>query len=88
MPTELEDEALWPDDRIAAAEAQIAAEKQRRAAAKEAANPPPPPDFNNLSDQELRNMCAEGDRAKRVQREAERRAMLEAQQVNRYGGGA
>jgi hypothetical protein len=37
MTTELEDEAMWPDERIAAAKAEILAEEQRRAAAKAAA---------------------------------------------------
>jgi hypothetical protein len=37
MPSEIEDEILWSDERIAAAKLELAAEEQRRAAAKEAA---------------------------------------------------
>jgi hypothetical protein len=36
MTSELEDEDVWPTDRLVRAEAEIAAEKQRRAAAQEA----------------------------------------------------
>lgn len=35
--SEVQDETVWPDERIARAEAELAAEKQRRAAAKDAA---------------------------------------------------
>jgi hypothetical protein len=36
QPNELEDESLWPTDRLVRAEAEIAAEKERRAAAQAA----------------------------------------------------
>jgi hypothetical protein len=76
---------VWDRARLARAKVELEEIDKRLRDADVAANPPPAPDFNQMSDAELRNLCIEGDRAKRAQREAEQRAALEAQAQNRRG---
>ncbi len=95
MTSEIEDEELWPDSRIAIAKAEIAAEEHRRAQARiteedrQRAAEFEAMKIHTMSDQEFRkhaeNLCAAGDAAKRAQREADLKAALEAQAQNARG---